>query len=169
MTEVCGEVADGILVHGFTTERYLREVTMPALERGLGAGRARPRRLRDVGPVFVVTGDDRRARSAAAVTGTRKQIAFYGSTPAYRARARAARLGRPADELQRAVEAGRVGRDGRADRRRGARRVRRRRPASTTIGAALRSRCAGSADRVQPIFYAASGNCITAALKEFRQ
>ncbi|HEY5439628.1 MAG TPA: TIGR03617 family F420-dependent LLM class oxidoreductase, partial [Acidimicrobiales bacterium] len=35
MTEVAGEVADGLLVHPFTTERYLSEVTLPALERGL--------------------------------------------------------------------------------------------------------------------------------------
>src|SRR4051794_12270325 len=34
MTEVAGEVADGFLCHGFTTERYLREVTMPALRKG---------------------------------------------------------------------------------------------------------------------------------------
>ena len=34
MTEVAGEVCDGFLCHGFTTERYLREVTIPALERG---------------------------------------------------------------------------------------------------------------------------------------
>ena len=46
MTEVAGEVADGMLVHGFTTERYLREVTLPALERGAakaGKTRGRPR------------------------------------------------------------------------------------------------------------------------------
>src|SRR6516225_6251378 len=29
MTEVAGEVADGMLVHGFTTESYLRDVTLP--------------------------------------------------------------------------------------------------------------------------------------------
>ena len=34
MTEVAGEVGDGFLVHGFSTERYLREVSLPALERG---------------------------------------------------------------------------------------------------------------------------------------
>ena len=34
MTEVAGEVCDGFLCHGFTTERYLREVTIPALARG---------------------------------------------------------------------------------------------------------------------------------------
>ena len=34
MTEVAGEVCDGFICHGFTTERYLREVTLPALVRG---------------------------------------------------------------------------------------------------------------------------------------
>ena len=34
MTEVAGEVCDGFLCHPFTTEKYLREVTLPALLRG---------------------------------------------------------------------------------------------------------------------------------------
>ena len=34
MTEVAGEVCDGFICHGFTTEKYLREVTIPALARG---------------------------------------------------------------------------------------------------------------------------------------
>lgn len=83
MTEVAGEVADGLLVHAFTTERYLREVTLPSLERG--AARAGKKRgdLEISYPGFVVTGRSdeewQRARKAA-----RQQIAFYGSTPAYR-------------------------------------------------------------------------------------
>lgn len=82
MTEVAGEVADGLLVHGFTTERYIREATLPALERGLErSGRTRP----DVQlsyPAMVVTGEDE-ASTANADRAVRKQIAFYGSTPAY--------------------------------------------------------------------------------------
>jgi hypothetical protein len=35
------------------------------------------------GPLFVVTGDDEKS-FAAAETATKQQIAFYGSTPAYR-------------------------------------------------------------------------------------
>jgi probable F420-dependent oxidoreductase len=84
MTEVAGEAADGFLCHGFTTERYLREVTVPALERGLAkAGRT----LDDFeisGPGFVVTGTNEEEMEKAAA-GVRQQIAFYGSTPAYRA------------------------------------------------------------------------------------
>ncbi|NDJ88041.1 TIGR03617 family F420-dependent LLM class oxidoreductase, partial [Mycolicibacter kumamotonensis] len=41
MCEVAGEVCDGIFLHGFTTERYIREVTLPAVQRGLDkAGRS---------------------------------------------------------------------------------------------------------------------------------
>jgi len=83
MTEVAGEVCDGFICHGFTTERYLREITLPALARG----RAKAGRTMDgfevVGPSFVVTGNDE-AEMAAAEQGTRQQIAFYGSTPAYK-------------------------------------------------------------------------------------
>jgi probable F420-dependent oxidoreductase len=84
MTEVAGEVADGMFVHGFTTERYLRETTLPALERGLArSGRTR-QALELSFPVFMVTGDSE-ADVAEADAAVRKQIAFYGSTPAYRA------------------------------------------------------------------------------------
>jgi probable F420-dependent oxidoreductase len=83
MTEVAGEVADGFLCHGFTTEKYLREVTVPALERGrVKAGKS----LDDfeiVGPSFVVTGTTEE-ELASASKGTKQQIAFYGSTPAYK-------------------------------------------------------------------------------------
>ncbi|HTX63849.1 MAG TPA: LLM class F420-dependent oxidoreductase [Acidimicrobiales bacterium] len=83
MTEVAGEVADGMIVHGFTTERYLREVTLPALERGLAAG-SRSRESFEISyPGMVITALDESGYDAA-VAATKKQIAFYGSTPAYR-------------------------------------------------------------------------------------
>ena len=83
MTEVAGEVGDGFLVHGFSTERYLREVSLPALERGAAkAGKTRMD-LTVSYPGFVVTGPDEQSMEAAA-KGVREQIAFYGSTPAYR-------------------------------------------------------------------------------------
>ena len=83
MTEVAGEVADGVILHGFTTERYVREVTLPALERGFArAGRGRDG-FEVSGPMFVVSGTSDE-EWAAARQGTKQQIAFYGSTPAYR-------------------------------------------------------------------------------------
>ena len=83
MTEVAGEVADGFICHGFSSERYLRERTLPALQRGCDrAGRSLDD-IEIVAPGFVVTGVDDAAIEAALVT-TRRQMAFYGSTPAYR-------------------------------------------------------------------------------------
>ena len=83
MTEVAGEVCDGFLCHGFTTEKYLREVTIPALARGREKVGKTLDGFEIVGPSFVVTGNTE-DEMAAAIAGTRQQIAFYGSTPAYR-------------------------------------------------------------------------------------
>ena len=83
MTEVAGEVCDGFICHGFTTERYLREVTIPALERGRAKAGRTMEGFEIIGPSFVVTGNDD-AQIERAAAATRQQIAFYGSTPAYR-------------------------------------------------------------------------------------
>jgi len=83
MTEVAGEVADGLLLHPFTTERYVREVTLPALERGLAkSGRDRSSiEIAYSGMVVTGANDEARARVRDEV---RAQLAFYASTPAYR-------------------------------------------------------------------------------------
>jgi probable F420-dependent oxidoreductase len=83
MTEMAGEVADGLLAHGFTTKRYFEEVTTPALRRGLQRSGRQRDDFQVSSPVFLVTGQDESELNAASV-GTRKQIAFYGSTPAYK-------------------------------------------------------------------------------------
>ncbi len=89
MTQVAGEVADGFFIHPFTTRRYLDEVTLPALRAGrekgghaIGDGWS----LGDFtvcGPSFVTVGRTEQ-ELATAITATKKQIAFYASTPAYR-------------------------------------------------------------------------------------
>jgi len=105
MTEVAGEVADGIIVHAFTNERYVRDVTLPALERGLArAGRSRDD-FEITCPVFVVTGHDE-ASLRESRAGICKQIAFYGSTPAYRGVLEAHGWGELQTELNRLSKAG---------------------------------------------------------------
>jgi probable F420-dependent oxidoreductase len=81
MTEVAGEVADGFLIHQLTSERFLRTVTLPALDRG--AARADRPRPQIGGLVFVATGRDD-AELDAAIEGVKYRIAFYASTPAYK-------------------------------------------------------------------------------------
>jgi probable F420-dependent oxidoreductase len=105
MTEVAGEVADGFICHAFTTERYLREVTLPALRRGRAKVGRSMEGFEVVGPSFVVTGltgEELRAAEA----GTRQQIAFYGSTPAYRQVLELHGWGELQDDLNRLSRAG---------------------------------------------------------------
>jgi probable F420-dependent oxidoreductase len=167
MTEMCGEVADGHLGHPMISKRYLDEVTVPALERGL-ARSGRDRNDFEVScEVMVATGEND-AELANAITATRKQIAFYGSTPAYRRVLALHGWGDLQDELHRLSRQGEWDTMGSLidDEILGAFAVV---GPVDTIAAALRSRCEGVVDRVQPIFYTASQDCITAALKEFRQ
>ena len=83
MTEAAGEVADGLLCHPFSTARYLREVTLPALERGRARTNSTLEGFEISGPSMIVAADAE-AERAAGVETVRQQIAFYGSTPAYR-------------------------------------------------------------------------------------
>ena len=105
MTQVAGEVGDGFLVHPFCTEHFLREHTLPALARGRAlAGRERPDF--EIGwPLMVVTGANDEALAAAAFA-TRAQIAFYGSTPAYKVVLDAHGWGDLQPELRRLTQAG---------------------------------------------------------------
>jgi len=83
MTEVAGEVADGMIIHAFTTPRYVQEVTIPAVERGLAASGRNREGFQLCYPAFVVTGRDEKEWEQSRV-GISRQLAFYGSTPAYR-------------------------------------------------------------------------------------
>lgn len=105
MTEVAGEVCDGFICHGFTTEKYLREVTIPALARGRAKAGKTMEGFEIIGPSFVVTGGTEEEMAQAAA-GTRQQIAFYGSTPAYRGVLEVHGWGELQDELNRLSKQG---------------------------------------------------------------
>jgi probable F420-dependent oxidoreductase len=83
MTEVAGSAADGLLGHSFTTRQYLEQVSLPALRRGRASAGRSLEELQVSVPVLVAIGQDQSALDQA-ILATRKQIAFYGSTPAYR-------------------------------------------------------------------------------------
>jgi len=168
MTEMCGEVADGLLAHAFTTRRYLHGVTIPAAQRGLErAGRDRSA-FQVACPVFVVTGeDDDEIRLAS--TGVRKQIAFYGSTPAYHKVLELHGWGEVASELHRLSLQGEW--DAMAtlidDDILHALAV-----VATTdkLAAAIADRCDGVIDRVMPTFpRTLSSATVTAVLEELRR
>ena len=83
MTEVAGEVADGFFVHPFNTLESLRRLSDPALERGLAAS-GRPRKAIEVSSQLMICSGTSDEEIERVRESTRGQIAFYGSTPAYR-------------------------------------------------------------------------------------
>jgi probable F420-dependent oxidoreductase len=84
MAELAARIADGVIIHPFSTDTYLREHVRPALERG-AAGRdpADTARFEVTGSPFAVTGQTEE-ELAAGLGALRSRLAFYGSTPAYR-------------------------------------------------------------------------------------
>ena len=126
MTEVAGEVCDGIILHGFTTERYVREVTHPRARARLGEGGEGAERLPALRTALRRHRHDRGGgrQGARRDEAADRVLRLDAGVPR---RARAPRLGRSADRPQPALQGGQVGGDGRAHRRRDPRGVRGRR------------------------------------------
>jgi len=83
MTEVAGEVADGMIIHPFSTVAFIESVTLPAIEAGLAkVGKSR-QQFEISYSNFVVAGENEEA-FAKSKRQVCERIAFYGSTPAYR-------------------------------------------------------------------------------------
>jgi probable F420-dependent oxidoreductase len=84
MARVAGEVADGVSPHGFTTEKYMREVTLPNVKVGLERAQRTWEDIEISGGGFTVYGEDQ-AELEQRAERFRQTIAYYGSTPAYQA------------------------------------------------------------------------------------
>lgn len=83
MTKVAGEVADGLITHPFSTERYLKEVTLPAVKQGLDKrGRSVSTFQIDYAPMVAMGHTDEELDRA--IGNIKDRIAFYGCTVAYR-------------------------------------------------------------------------------------
>ncbi len=84
LAHLAGELCDGFHVHPLNSAQYLRDVLRPQIAAGAAAHGRAASAVELAGSVFVITGTD-----AAMLDGMRKmvrqQIAFYASTPTYRA------------------------------------------------------------------------------------
>jgi probable F420-dependent oxidoreductase len=83
MFRLAGELCDGVLPHGFMTAKYMDEVGLPNLEKGLQKS---GRTLKDIQigtGGFLVMGENEDELGAAVETA-RRRIAFYGSTRTYK-------------------------------------------------------------------------------------
>jgi probable F420-dependent oxidoreductase len=88
MTQLSAEVADGLLVMPFNSQRHFQQRTLPAVDAGLAAAGRPARGTADdrfeiVAEIIVACGRDE-TELAAAHAGARSLLSFYGSTPSYR-------------------------------------------------------------------------------------
>ena len=82
MTQVAGEVADGIHVHPWHSMPYLHKRLLPNLQAGATKAGRQLAEIDLIVPVFVVPGDTPEERKPL-LQRAKTQIAFYGSTPNY--------------------------------------------------------------------------------------
>jgi len=82
MCRLAGELCEGFHVHPLHSIRYLREVTLPAIDEGLRSSGRQRSDLELVSSVFLVPSDNETERRAAS-RRVRQQVAFYASTPSY--------------------------------------------------------------------------------------
>ncbi len=83
MTEVAGEVADGMIIHPFSNVPFIEQVTLPAIERGLAKGGRQRENFEISYSNFVVSGRNEQEFEQSKRVA-KERIAFYGSTPAYK-------------------------------------------------------------------------------------
>ena len=83
MTKVAAELADGMIMHPFSSEKYMREVTLPAIETGLATGGRKLSDFQlDYAPMLAIGETDEALEQA--IETVRGRIAFYGCTVAYK-------------------------------------------------------------------------------------
>jgi probable F420-dependent oxidoreductase len=84
MTRKAAEVADGLLVMPFNSTRHFTDRTLPAVAEGLRRSGRRPGDFQVIAQAMVAVGSNA-AELATAIDRVAVLIAFYGSTPNYRA------------------------------------------------------------------------------------
>lgn len=100
LAHLAGEICDGFHAHPLSSARYLCEVLRPQITAGAVAAGRDPAACIIAGSALVITGHNstERARMRAFV---RQQIAFYASTPTYRAVLECHGWGEVGEELSR--------------------------------------------------------------------
>jgi probable F420-dependent oxidoreductase len=106
MTKAAAEVGDGVIWHAFTTEKYMREVSLPIVETTLAQQRRHRDEFEVIYPAFTVIGTDEKT-IAEQTRAMRQLVAFYASTPAYRSVLEIHGWGDLQTELQKLVKADR--------------------------------------------------------------
>jgi probable F420-dependent oxidoreductase len=82
MARVAGDVADGVLPHGFMTDKYMRDVVLPNIAKGLKRSGRTWADIEISGGGFTVFGETD-SEIEQGLERLRQPISFYGSTRSY--------------------------------------------------------------------------------------
>ncbi|MFA5632773.1 MAG: TIGR03617 family F420-dependent LLM class oxidoreductase [Porticoccaceae bacterium] len=83
MTNVAADLADGLVTHSFTSETYLRRITLPAIKQRLEQRGKTRDDFEIMLSLFIVTGGNEEEFHEN-IAECRERIGFYASTPAYK-------------------------------------------------------------------------------------
>lgn len=83
LCRLAGETCEGLHAHGFHTTKYLRELVLTNVERGLFTSGRQRDQFELVVPIFTVTGKNDKQMEQQ-MQEVKSRIAFYASTPSYR-------------------------------------------------------------------------------------
>jgi hypothetical protein len=100
-----GRHCDGVRLHAFCTRAYAEQVVVPEIEKGLSQSGRKRENFEVTGGGFIVTGPDE-AALAKGREQVRRDIGFYGSTPAYQSVLELHGLGDLAKKLNKLVHNG---------------------------------------------------------------
>jgi probable F420-dependent oxidoreductase len=84
LCRLAGELCEGFHVHPFHTTRYLKELIIPNIEAGAQKTERTRQDVKLTCMIFVVTGNTPQEIQQSTIA-TKSQIAFYASTPSYKA------------------------------------------------------------------------------------
>ena len=82
MARVAGDVADGVMPHGFMTDKYMRDVVLPNIATGLKRSGRSWSDIEITGGGFTVFGETE-SEIEQGLERLRQPISFYGSTRSY--------------------------------------------------------------------------------------
>lgn len=105
MTQAVSESADGLLAHPFNSPKYINDVTLPIINKGLKTtGKTRDQFDLSVSVMTGIGATEETHQQA--VKACRDQVAFYASTPNYKAVLETHGLGHLSEELNKLSKQG---------------------------------------------------------------
>ncbi len=82
MATLSGDISDGVILHGFSTKKYIQKVLLPEIIKGKKYNNLKNDFMITTGGFLIVSNDDKKIQKE--IEQKRSQIAFYASTKSYR-------------------------------------------------------------------------------------